>query len=77
MVYRKKEAEMPVDKTLVEAGKEEGLRVMFLTAPKACTGTGGRMTNVSMIAMKPGEVDSSECIPRSRRRRRWTTSAIM
>ncbi len=59
MVYRRTEAEMPVDKILVEEGKEEGLRMMFLTAPKAYTGTGGRMTSVSMTVMKLGEVDSS------------------
>jgi glutamate synthase (NADPH/NADH) small chain len=59
MVYRRTEAEMPVDKILAEEGKEEGVRMMFLMAPKAYVGTGGKLTKVSMTVMKLGDVDSS------------------
>ncbi len=41
MVYRRTEAEMPVDKILIEEGKEEGLRLRFLLSPKEYSGEGG------------------------------------
>jgi len=59
MVYRRTEAEMPVDPILVEEGKEEGLRLKFLMAPKSYAGINGRLTNATMTVMRLGEVDSS------------------
>ena len=59
MVYRRTEAEMPVDEILVGEGKEEGLKLMFLMAPKAYLGAGGRLRKATMSVMKLGEVDSS------------------
>ena len=59
IVYRRTEAEMPVDEILIEEGKEEGLKLRFLLAPKAYVGTGGKVTKATMSVMKLGEVDSS------------------
>ena len=59
MVYRRTEAEMPVDEILVQEGKEEGLQLAFLMAPKAYVGSDGRLTKAVMTVMKLGEVDSS------------------
>jgi glutamate synthase (NADPH) small chain len=59
MVYRRTEAEMPVDKILVDEGKEEGLKLSFLMAPKSYSGDGGRVKNATMTVMKLGDVDSS------------------
>lgn len=59
IVYRRTEAEMPVDEILVEEGKEEGLKLKFLLAPKAYAGTDGKVTKATMSVMKLGEVDSS------------------
>ena len=59
IVYRRTEKEMPVDEILVEEGKEEGLRLRFLLAPKAYVGKDGRVAKATMSVMKLGEVDSS------------------
>ena len=59
IVYRRTEVEMPVDEILIEEGKEEGLKLKFLLAPKAYVGEGGRVTRTTMTAMKLGEVDAS------------------
>jgi len=59
MVYRRTEVEMPVDEILIEEGKEEGLNLKFLLAPKEYVGTNGHVTNAIMSQMKLGEVDSS------------------
>ncbi len=59
IVYRRTEAEMPVDEILVEEGKEEGLQLKFLLAPKAYVGEHGRLVKATMTVMKLGEVDSS------------------
>jgi glutamate synthase (NADPH) small chain len=59
IVYRRTEAEMPVDEILIEEGKEEGLQLKILMAPKAYVGDGGRLTKATMSVMKLGEVDAS------------------
>jgi glutamate synthase (NADPH) small chain len=59
IVYRRTEAEMPVDKILVEEGKEEGLRLKFLLAPAEYQGEGGRLVRATMTVMKLGELDAS------------------
>ncbi len=59
IVYRRTEVEMPVDEILIEEGKEEGLRLKFLLAPKAYSGQGGHVNKATMSVMKLGEVDSS------------------
>jgi len=59
IVYRRTEVEMPVDEILIEEGKEEGLYLKFLLAPKVYSGRGGHVTKATMSVMKLGEVDSS------------------
>ena len=59
IVYRRTEAEMPVDEILIEEGKEEGLRLKLLMAPKAYVGEKGRVVRATMAVMKLGDVDSS------------------
>lgn len=59
MVYRRTEAEMPVDEILIEEGKEEGLRLEFLLAPKAYVGKDGRVAKTTMTVMRLGDVDST------------------
>jgi len=59
IVYRRTEVEMPVDEILIEEGKEEGLKLKFLMAPKEYVGTDSRVTKTVMTVMKLGEVDSS------------------
>lgn len=59
IVYRRTEAEMPVDEILIEEGKEEGLQLKLLMAPKAYVGDGGRLTKATMSVMKLGDVDAS------------------
>lgn len=59
LVYRRTEAEMPVDEILVQEGKEEGLQLRFLMAPKAYLGFDGLLQVARMAVMKLGDVDSS------------------
>jgi glutamate synthase (NADPH/NADH) small chain len=59
IVYRRTEVEMPVDEILIEEGKEEGLKLKFLLAPKAYVGEGGQVTGTVMTVMKLGEMDAS------------------
>ena len=59
IVYRRTEVEMPVDEILIEEGKEEGLKLKMLMAPKEYVGTDGHVTKTVMTVMKLGEVDSS------------------
>jgi glutamate synthase (NADPH/NADH) small chain len=59
IVYRRTEVEMPVDPILVEEGKEEGLQLKFLMAPKSYNGSGGKLSSVTMTVMRLGAVDAS------------------
>ncbi|MGP8124521.1 MAG: FAD-dependent oxidoreductase [Nitrososphaerales archaeon] len=59
IVYRRTEVEMPVDPILVEEGKEEGLQLKFLLAPKSYNGSGGRLSSATMTVMRLGAVDAS------------------
>jgi len=59
IVYRRTEVEMPVDPILVEEGKEEGLRLKFLMAPKSYNSSKGRLSSVTMTVMRLGAVDAS------------------
>jgi len=59
IVYRRTEVEMPVDEILIEEGKEEGLKLRFLMAPKEYAGIDGHVTKTVMTVMKLGEMDSS------------------
>jgi heterodisulfide reductase subunit A len=60
IVYRRTRAEMPADSQEVEAAEEEGVKLLFLTAPKACLGnlkTG--VTGLECQKMKLGAPDAS------------------
>jgi glutamate synthase (NADPH/NADH) small chain len=59
IIYRRTEAEMPVDAILIEEGKEEGLKLKLLLAPKEYVGANGRVTSTVMTVMRLGDVDSS------------------
>jgi len=59
IVYRRTEKEMPVDEILIEEGKQEGLKLNLLMAPKAYVGEKGHVVRATMSVMKLGEVDSS------------------
>lgn len=59
IVYRRTEVEMPVDPILIEEGKEEGLKLKLLMAPKSYNGSNGQLKSATMAVMKLGEVDSS------------------
>jgi len=59
IVYRRTEVEMPVDEILIEEGKEEGLELKMLMAPKEYVGANGHVTKTVMTVMKLGEVDAS------------------
>jgi glutamate synthase (NADPH/NADH) small chain len=59
IVYRRTEVEMPVDEILIEEGKEEGLKLKFLMAPKEYVGVNGRVVKTTMTVMRLGDVDSS------------------
>ncbi|MGD1054774.1 MAG: NAD(P)-dependent oxidoreductase [Nitrososphaerales archaeon] len=59
IVYRRTEVEMPVDPILVEEGKEEGVQLKFLMAPRSYNGSGRRLSSVTMTVMKLGPVDAS------------------
>jgi heterodisulfide reductase subunit A len=60
IVYRRTRAEMPADPKEVEAAEEEGVKMLFLTAPKAILGnkeTG--VTALECLKMKLGAPDAS------------------
>ena len=59
IVYRRTEKEMPVDEILIEEGKQEGLKLNLLMAPKAYVGENGHVVRATMSVMKLGEVDAS------------------
>lgn len=59
IVYRRTEKEMPVYPVLIEEGKEEGVQLRFLMAPKQYNGSNGKISSVTMSVMKLGAVDAS------------------
>jgi len=71
IVYRRTRAEMPADPREIEDAQREGIKLTFLTAPKAFhPGADGRVTALECHKMKLGKRDSSgrpapEPIPRS------------
>lgn len=60
IIYRRTEKEIPAFPEEIEAGLEEGVEIMYLTAPvKVLADSGNRLTGIRCIKMKPGEYDSS------------------
>src|ERR1035438_10205443 len=60
IVYRRTRAEMPADQREVEDAEREGIKLMFLVAPKAFkAGRGGRVAGLECLKMKLGPPDAS------------------
>lgn len=60
MVYRRTRAEMPADPKEVEEAEREGVRMLFLTTPKAVIGTSeSGVTALECLRMKLGALDAS------------------
>ncbi|MGO8811523.1 MAG: FAD-dependent oxidoreductase [Candidatus Sulfotelmatobacter sp.] len=60
IVYRRTRAEMPADHREVEDAEREGVRLMFLAAPKCfLQGPNGRVAGLECVQMKLGKPDAS------------------
>ncbi|HUI82834.1 MAG TPA: FAD-dependent oxidoreductase [Candidatus Binatia bacterium] len=60
IVYRRTRAEMPADPREVEDAEREGIKLMFLVAPKSFkAGADGRVAALECLKMKLGPPDSS------------------
>ena len=59
IIYRRSKAEMPAIKREIEAGLEEGVKIMELTAPARIITQNGRLTGVECLAMELGEYDNT------------------
>src|ERR1039458_7196532 len=60
IVYRRTRAEMPADHREIEDAEREGVKLMFLAAPKSFqSGRGGRVAGLQCLKMKLGRRDAS------------------
>jgi heterodisulfide reductase subunit A-like polyferredoxin len=60
IVYRRTRAEMPADHREIEDAEREGVKLMFLAAPKSFrSGPGGRVAGLECTKMKLGTRDAS------------------
>ena len=60
IVYRRTRAEMPADHREIEDAEREGVKLMFLAAPKSFQpGPGGRVAGLECLKMKLGRPDAS------------------
>ena len=60
IVYRRTRAEMPADHREIEDAEREGVKLMFLAAPKSFqSGPDGRVAGLECLKMKLGEPDAS------------------
>ena len=60
IVYRRTRAEMPADHREIEEAQREGIKLMFLTAPKSFQAdANGRVTGLECLKMKLGRPDAS------------------
>ena len=60
IVYRRTRAEMPADHREIEDAEREGVRLMFLAAPKSFQpGANGRVAGLECLKMKLGRPDAS------------------
>ncbi len=60
IVYRRTRAEMPADRREVDDAEREGIKMMFLVAPKCFKAApGGRVSGLECLKMKLGPPDSS------------------
>jgi len=60
IVYRRTRAEMPADPREIEDAQREGIKLMFLAAPKSFQAdANGRVSGLECLKMKLGKADSS------------------
>lgn len=59
VIYRRTEKEMPADEEEIEAAKEEGVQLDFLTNPVKLHHQDGRVTGLTCVRMELGEPDPS------------------
>ncbi len=59
IIYRRSRAEMPAMKREIEAGVEEGVKIMELAAPVRIITDNGRLVGVECLAMQLGEYDET------------------
>ncbi len=60
IVYRRTRAEMPADQREIADAEREGIKLMFLAAPKSFQpGPGGRVAGLECTKMKLGRIDAS------------------
>lgn len=59
IAYRRTRAEMPAHHEEIEAALEEGVRMSFLTVPKAIAGENGNLTGLACVRAELGPPDAS------------------
>jgi heterodisulfide reductase subunit A-like polyferredoxin len=59
IVYRRSRAEMPAAKEEIDALKQEGIKIAWLSLPKRFLSDGGRLSGIECIRMALGDLDSS------------------
>lgn len=59
MLYRRTQEEMPCTEVELDLAKKDGCRILWLAAPTAVIGTGGKVTGLQCSAMELGAPDTS------------------
>jgi len=59
IVYRREKADMPANKDEIKEAEREGIRFIFLAAPKTIIGEKGKVKGLEISKMKPGDFDLS------------------
>lgn len=59
ILYRRARADLPVNPTEIEDTEEEGVKIKFISAPKAIIGKNGAVCAIECLSMKLGERDAS------------------
>jgi NADH-quinone oxidoreductase subunit F len=59
VVYRREKEDMPANKDEIREAAHEGIKFVFLAAPKEILGDNGRVRGLRVDRMKPGEFDIS------------------
>ncbi len=72
VIYRRRREDMPADPTEIEAAEQEGVTFHFLANPARIESEAGRVTGVTLVAMRPTEPDAKgrrgvEAVPGSER----------
>jgi len=59
IIYRRSEEEMPAHRREIEEAKLEGIKFLFLAAPKRFVGEDGRVTSIECVKMSLGPPDET------------------